>query len=156
MSGDDVPGFLCKFTVVGDPTPQGSKTKMPNGAMLEGGTADLRAKRINWRNAVADAARDVAENVGKLDGDLALTVVFRFPMPKSRPKAARDAGSCWKNTKPDLDKLVRSVGDSLTAGGLIVDDSRIVRIDASKVEVDSWTGATIELSRVGYEPRVAL
>lgn len=147
---------LCTFTVVGDPTPQGSKTKMPNGAMLEGGTADLRAKRINWRNAVADAARDQAENVGKLDGDLVLVVQFRFPMPQSRAKAMRDAGRCWKNTAPDLDKLVRSVGDSLKAGGLIVDDARIVRIDASKVEVNTWVGATIELLRVGYEPRAAL
>ena len=39
--------------------------------------------------------------------------------------------------------------EALTAGGLIVDDSRIVRIDACKVEVDGWTGATIELRRVG-------
>ena len=34
------------FDVYGSAQPQGSKTKMPNGAMLEGGTAELRAKGI--------------------------------------------------------------------------------------------------------------
>jgi len=145
------PRFLVAFDVIGDPTPQGSKTKMPNGAMLEGGTADLRAKRINWRNAVADAARERVELVGKLDGDLELRVTFRFAVPKSRTKAVEaNGGIGWKNTAPDLDKLVRSCGDSLTASGLIRDDARLVHIRASKVETVAWTGASIELWRAGH------
>lgn len=141
---------VVSFQVVGDPTPQGSKTKMPNGAMLEGGTAELRAKRINWRNAVADAARIQAETHGKLDGNLRLVVNFRFVMPKSRPKAVRDQGMAWKNGSPDLDKLVRAVGDSLTAGGLIRDDARIVHICAGKFETTGWTGATITIDEVTW------
>ena len=134
------------FEVVGDPTPQGSKTKMPNGAMLEGGTAPLRAKRKDWRNAVADAARAVAAIEGKLDGNLQLSVTFRFPMPQSRPKKVRDWGWAWKNTAPDLDKLVRSVGDSLTASGLIRDDARIAAFgQVLKIETDSWCGAVLTL-----------
>ena len=141
---------VVSFQVVGDPTPQGSKTKMPNGAMLEGGTADLRAKRINWRNAVADAARLQAETHGKLDGNLRLIVDFRFAMPQSRPKAVRERGMAWKHTAPDLDKLVRAVGDSLTAGGLIRDDARFVRIVAGKFETTEWTGATITIDAVTW------
>jgi Holliday junction resolvase RusA-like endonuclease len=34
---------------------------------------------------------------------------------------------------PDLDKLIRAVGDSLTDSGIVVDDSRIVRISARKI-----------------------
>jgi Holliday junction resolvase RusA-like endonuclease len=37
---------------------------------------------------------------------------------------------------PDLDKLIRSVGDSLTTAGIYVDDSRIVRLTATKVYAD--------------------
>lgn len=140
--------FIAKFTVLGDPTPQGSKTKMPNGAMLEGSSPDQRARRVNWRNAVATEAADIADATnGPHDGDLSLVVSFRFPMPKSRNKAQRLAGVCWKNSAPDLDKLIRSVGDSLKAGGLITDDARIVAITATKLEVVGWTGATIELWR---------
>lgn len=136
-----------RFDVIGVPTPQGSKTKMPNGAMLEGGTANLRAKRIDWRNAVADAAREQAAVHGTLDGDLVLDVSFRFPMPASRSKAVREQGMAWKNTAPDLDKLVRSVGDSLTASGLIKDDARLVHIVASKIETTGWTGASVTVRR---------
>ena len=142
--------LLVIFDVLGDPTPQGSKTKMPGGVMVEGGSREQRDRRVNWRNAVADKAREAAAQVGCLDGDLHLVVVFRFPMPKSRPKAVREAGRAWKNSAPDLDKLVRSLGDSLTHGGLITDDARLVHIDAYKVEVwEHWTGAIVSIRSAG-------
>ena len=37
--------------------------------------------------------------------------------------------------KPDLDKLVRSVHDSLQAGGVLAEDSRVVRLTAQKAYV---------------------
>lgn len=83
-----------------------------------------------------------------MDGPLSLDVVFRAPMPASRSKAIRAAGRWWKPTAPDLDKLVRSVGDSLTASGLIKDDARIVALRAMKWEVDGWTGATITVREI--------
>ena len=140
------------FDVYGSAQPQGSKTKMPNGAMLEGGTAELRANRRNWRSAVAAAAADaLADQLAgrQMDGPLSLDVVFRAPMPASRPKWMRALGCWWKPTAPDLDKLVRSVGDSLTASGLIKDDARIVALRAMKIEVDGWTGATISVHEIG-------
>ena len=140
------------FDVYGSAQPQGSKSLMPNGAMLEGGTAELRANRRNWRSAVAAAAADaLADQLAgrQMDGPLSLDVVFRFPMPASRPKAVRAWGWAWKTTAPDTDKLLRSVGDSLTASGLIRDDARIASIEGVKIEVaDGWTGATITLRRL--------
>ena len=137
------------FDVLGTPTPQGSKTKMPNGAMVEGGSKTQREARRHWRGAVAWQAREVAAGRPPLDGPLSLDVEFRFAMPSSRRKAEREAGRIAKVTAPDLDKLVRSVGDGLQAGGLIRDDARIYQILARKVEVVGWTGATI---RLGYQP----
>lgn len=78
------------FDVYGSAQPQGSKSLMPNGAMLEGGTAELRANRRNWRSAVAAAAADaLADQLAgrQMDGPLSLDVVFRAPMPASRSKA---------------------------------------------------------------------
>lgn len=137
------------FEVLGTPTPQGSKSAIMVGGRprLVEGKAGQRDNIKSWRTAVAEAARDIADDTGKLDGNLVLDVEFRFAMPASRKKADRDAGRCWKNTAPDLDKLVRAVGDALKIGGLITDDSRFVLIHATKVEVTTWTGATIAIER---------
>lgn len=141
---------IC-FRVYGIPTPQGSKTRMPNGAMLEGGSKTQREARRDWRSAVATAAAGAAnalELTAPLDGALSLHLEFRFPMPANRPRRIRDEGSAPKVSAPDLDKLIRAVGDGLTAGGLIRDDARIVYITAAKREVVGWTGVDITV-RVG-------
>lgn len=132
-----------EFEVVGSPAAQGSKRHVGNGVMVEMGK-----NHKPWRVAVASAARDAASHddvPAPLDGPLQLIVSFRFPMPASRPKAARAAGSAPKTTAPDLDKLVRSVGDALTESGLIHDDARICSVHATKTEVIGWTGAVIRI-----------
>jgi Holliday junction resolvase RusA-like endonuclease len=135
---------IVTFEVLGQPAGQGSKTRMPNGAMLEGKSANQRALHGNWRTAVAEAARTARTTLPTaLDGPLRCTVRFRFPMPASRSKKVRVAGQAWKRSAPDLDKLQRALGDGLKAGGLIVDDALIVHWDATKVETIDWTGATV-------------
>lgn len=131
-----------RFDVMGHPTPQGSKRRMGNGMMVEAGGARL----ANWRSAVAEAAHRVAPD-RPLDGPLTLEVVFRFSMPASRPKAIRIEGWCVKSSAPDLDKLVRSLADGLTAGGLIQDDARICSLRATKLEVVGWTGAQVTINQ---------
>lgn len=133
-----------EFEVLGIPAQQGSKRHVGNGIMVEA------AKNLPaWRDSVAGAARDVADRIGDLtplDGPLDLDVTFRFPMPASRKAAVRAAGHAPKTTAPDLDKLIRAVGDALTASGLIRDDARISSITAEKVEVVGWTGAIIRIT----------
>lgn len=139
-----------RFEVVGTPAPQGSKTRMPNGAMLDGQSKNAREGHANWRSAVAEAARTARSRLPgtePLGGPLLLIVRFRFPMPKSRSKAIRDAGLAPKTSAPDLDKLIRSTGDALKEGGLIVDDALFVGVSASKCEVVGWTGAEITVEQ---------
>lgn len=140
------------FEILGDPRPQGNKTRMPNGAMVEGRRGTSREKFRNWRSAVADAARDIVEQsdiAAPLDEPLTLAVEFRFAMPKSRPKRVRETGRNPKTTAPDLDKLVRALCDGLQAGGLIADDARFHLIAARKAEVVGWTGAAVTISATG-------
>jgi crossover junction endodeoxyribonuclease RusA len=140
------------FEVVGHPTPQGSKTKMPNGIYLEGRDAGQRARHKSWRAAVAEAARDVAGHddvQAPYDGPLVVEIEFRFPVPKVRARKVAAFGPIPKLTSPDVDKLARSVLDGLTDGGLIVDDRLVVELTASKVEALGWTGATIAVQRWG-------
>jgi Holliday junction resolvase RusA-like endonuclease len=135
---------VISFEVHGTPKPQGSMK-----AFAVGGKARMKASGgtefAAWRNAVAEAARRQADEHGTLDGPLSLDVVFRFPMPASRPKKVRDRGLVWRTTMPDVDKLVRCLCDGLTASGLIADDARIVQLAAIKCETTSWSGAHIEL-----------
>lgn len=140
---------LAAFEVLGVPAPQGSKTRMPNGAMLDGKSAGARAKHKAWRTAVADMARELAEDEAH-DGQLCLSIVFRFPMPASRPKRVQALGRWPHTVKPDIDKVVRSTLDGLavkSGGGLIRDDARVFKIDVEAWEVTGWTGAEIVLRR---------
>lgn len=138
------------FEILGLPSPQGSKTRMPNGAMVEGRSTGQRERHRNWRSAVAEVARDIAAHddvAAPLDGALTLVVEFRFPMPSSRRAAVRARGWGWKTSAPDTDKLIRALGDGLQAGGLIRDDARFAVIEARKIEVSGWTGATVTIER---------
>lgn len=131
------------FTILGLPAPQGSKTKMPNGALVEGSSTTGREKLRDWRTACIAAAADQATLAGRMSGALELTVQFRFPMPASTPK--RDHPQRLKATKPDLDKLVRALGDALKLGGLIDDDARIARLTCEKIETVEWCGAVVTI-----------
>ncbi len=140
---------LAAFEVLGVPAPQGSKTRMPNGAVVEGSSTTGRAKTRAWRRAVAEVGWDIAEDE-PYDGPLQLSVTFRMPMPASRPKRVQRAGIWPHAVKPDLDKLLRATVDALTDSGLIRDDARLFAIEAEAFEVTGWTGAEIVLRR--WEP----
>ncbi len=123
--------------VFGEPASQGSHSVI-HGRIVQVNSA----KHKRWRNAVAFAALDlVGSDWELLDEPIKLSVIFYLPRPKT---ATRELPAVM----PDLDKLIRSVGDSLT-GTIIRDDSRIVVIEARKVYADKrGTGALIHVSSV--------
>ena len=139
--------MTVEFEVVGLPAPQGSKTLMPNGALLDGKSPAARARHKAWRNAVAAAAMATGHHY---DCPLSVRVHFQMPMPKSRPAADRNRGWCWHAVKPDLDKLLRSTLDGITDGGLIKDDSRVASISATATEFDGEPFAVITIEELGY------
>jgi Holliday junction resolvase RusA-like endonuclease len=110
--------------VFGEPASQGSHSVI-HGRIVQVNSA----KHKRWRNAVAFAAMDIiTEGFQPLDEPLELSVIFYLPRPKT---ATRD----FPAVMPDLDKLIRAVGDSLS-GLVYVDDSRIVSINAQKRYAD--------------------
>ena len=110
-----------EFSVEGDPVPQGSKTIARGGGKFW--LRDANAARLKpWRERVARAC-DVGVS---FDCPVTVSAVFRLRMPK-RPKFRVPA------VKPDVDKLARSLLDGMTDGGLLSDDSRVVRLHVSKV-----------------------
>lgn len=122
------------FTVLGTPIPQGSKTKTRWGGLREDNPATQP-----WRDTVAWQARATMGSTPPLLGPCALRVVFYLPRPKAHYGTGKNAdrlkatapGYC--QTKPDLDKLLRAIGDALTTAGVWRDDNQAVTVDASKL-----------------------
>lgn len=120
------------FTVHGSPAPQGSKVAIGNGGMRES------SKHVGpWRNAVSAAAAETMGALAPLVGPVVLDVVFVFARPASHFGTGRNAGKLKPTApivverQPDVDKLVRAVGDALS-GIVFHDDKSVVELRARK------------------------
>lgn len=128
-----------RFTVIGKPQQRGSKQavlipKRGGGFVEKNGRPIVAAKDDNqnskeWMGQVRDAAHRAFQ--GELiAGPVRLTVKFYFKRPGNhfrsgdRSKPLKDGVPTWHAGTPDLDKLVRALGDSLT-GVVLVDDKQI-------------------------------
>lgn len=126
---------LC-ITVYGLPAPQGSKRHVGNGVMVES------SKHLGtWREDVKQAALRALDETPAWDRTYAAVVahvVFTLPRPRSHYRTGkfshllRDGAPAKHGTMPDLDKLLRSTGDALTAAGVWADDSRLAQVFAVK------------------------
>jgi Holliday junction resolvase RusA-like endonuclease len=125
--------------VEGDPASQGSHSVI-NGRIVQVNST----KHKRWRNAVVFAALDlIGEDWTPINEPVELSVIFYLPRPKT---ATRELPA----VSPDLDKLIRAVGDSLTDSGILADDSRIVSIQAQKRYADDRRpGAVIRVNTLG-------
>lgn len=136
-------------TVYSRPAPQGSKKYVGHRANRATGRSSAvlveQSGRVKpWRAVVAAAVRDViGDDWVPLDGPLAAVVVFTARKPKSAPKG-RTTWPCTRDSG-DIDKLLRSTFDAIADdAGAIADDSRIVRVCASKVFPGEGTDALTE------------
>jgi len=151
-----VGGSRFRFVVHGLPVPQGSKNCRCNNGV--GHLYDVNAHELKrWRELVTSEARtayaEAGYRGGPFDGPLSLSAEFRFPMPPSRKGVDKTAGRIWKLSAPDLDKLVRALGDSLTDAEVIRDDARIVRQVVTKTEVHQlWTGVDVIIEQLWNAP----
>lgn len=118
-----------------EPAPQGSKTKW--------GT-EANPRTAPWRAAVAAKASEVMIERGHapLDGPVKAEIHFYFPRPKAHFGTGRNAGVLKesapkvKDSMPDLDKLIRAIGDALT-DVVITDDAKIAQVEATKHYTDA-------------------
>jgi Holliday junction resolvase RusA-like endonuclease len=125
------------FQVDGLPAAQGSKTV---GRSNAGQLFVREASRAlaPWRLAIALAARQAMNGTDPFTGPLLLVATFRFPRPKAHYRTGRHAGELKLTapelcaTRPDLDKLLRALGDAVS-GIVCHDDAQICEVDVVKV-----------------------
>lgn len=128
-----------RLEVFGDPAPQGSK-RIFKGRLVEASSEKLK----RWRKNVTDAALAHMEETGwrPFTGPVQLRITFYMPRGKTVKREL-------PIVPPDLDKLVRAVGDALTYGEVWGDDSQVVSMQVEKVYADDRpAGADIEVHSV--------
>jgi Holliday junction resolvase RusA-like endonuclease len=123
------------LSVTGDPASQGSHAIM-HGRIVQVNSSKHKA----WRKAIVqEAIATLPDDWQPIDEPCELIVNFYLPKPKTVDRQL-------PSVSPDLDKLIRAVGDSLTDSGVVIDDSRIVRISARKLYAEGIApGATIQV-----------
>lgn len=134
---DEQTAHRLAFIVYGTPAPQGSKRHVGNGVMIESNAEHLRT----WREDVKHAALTALEETPHWTRDYPMVAghfVFTLPRPRAHFRTGkfahllRDDAPHLHGVKPDLDKLVRSTGDALSAAGVYADDSRLAQLYAIK------------------------
>jgi len=108
--------------IPGTPVPQGSVD------VYRGHIVAVKPALREWRDKIR-ASTMARHNGEPMDGPLNVSLVFQLAPPK-KPRWWAPA------VKPDLDKLIRAVNDSLSTTnkqrGVITDDARIIHITAAK------------------------
>ena len=130
-----------KIRIFGNPAPQGSKT-----AIVRNGRAIMfeSNKRLpEWRDTVLMGATLARAEQGGLTilGPVTVHMTFHMPRPKSTSRR-------YPNSAPDLDKLVRAVGDALQESEILANDGQIVTLVAHKIyaETAAYSGVEIEIT----------
>lgn len=125
-----------EFRVYGIPQTKGSA----KGFVLQGKNG--RKPRViitndnprnkGWAQTVSAMAQQHRVDGCPFEGPIVLELVFLMPIPKSLPKRV----PAFMTKRPDLDKMARSVKDSLS-GVLYKDDNQVVHVDARKIYCES-------------------
>lgn len=147
------------FRVFGIPAPQGSKipgvssktgkmfVREQSGKTLTTWREDVKQAALVARG-VDDSGAMTTEAIPTLTGPIRLGINFYMPRPASVKVSKRPLPV----VAPDLDKLVRGVGDALKAAGVYKDDAQVCSIQATKIygtdEAQSSPGAWIVISEI--------
>ena len=139
------------FRVYGIPAPQGSKIPGVSSKTGKMFVREQSSKTLRpWRQDVKEAAILAMADLPILTGPVRLHVDFYMPRPASVTPRRRPLPM----VAPDLDKLVRGVGDALKAAGVYRDDAQICSIRATKYyatdDSNGSPGAWIVISEITY------
>jgi len=144
-----MPRNSFSFTVFGyEPRPQGSKKYVGQRTTAAGNKIPLIIEASPglpvWRKAVSDAVKQAMIDSGdssKFEGAVKVEAVFYLTRKPSVKRA-------YPTVPPDLDKVLRSLMDGITAKGEGVwgDDAQVVRLEVSKKYATGEPGVAVTIS----------
>ena len=155
-----------KFTVIGRPQQRGSKKvglipKRGGGFLEKNGRPIVAARDDNekskaWMDSVKHAAYQ-AYRGQLLIGPIELRVTFFFKRPESHYGSGRNADKLkpsapdYHAQSPDLDKLVRCLGDALT-GVVYRDDKQVCKTYSEREWTTTTECAVVQIIELGPKP----
>lgn len=163
VEGWSGPGSALSFQVKGLPAPQGSKRYLGRSGG-KGVMVESSSKVAPWRADVRAAAEQAmadhwqANELGGLPVEqwslwrapVLAEMIFYLPRARSHYGTGRNSDILkstaprWPATKPDLDKLIRAILDSLTHV-VWSDDSQVVGIYTSKLYAHPGQGPGVKI-----------
>ena len=152
------------FTVPGKPVPQGSMKAFAGRGAAAGKAFTTSSNAGPLAKYRADIQNRYGHDYGMetpYSGPIELYVSFYFKRPASHYNSAGELkgtkysapAARWVTKKPDLDKLLRAVGDALTHYAF-VDDSQVVSINAT-MQWASHDGTHIRIFELEDSPVLA-
>jgi Holliday junction resolvase RusA-like endonuclease len=133
---------ILEVDVPGVPVPQGSKRAFRHSKTGKVVMIDDNINLSAWRQVVTLRTRRAWGLRPPQTGAVAVQLIFRLPRPEGHMGTGRNAGTRKPSSpllpavKPDLDKLIRAVLDSLTNAGVWEDDGRVVSLACWKFYAD--------------------
>ena len=125
----DLPPAVDLF-VAGRPAPQGSKDAFRHKHSGKVVVIEKSKAVKPWREDVRQALLDEHGNARTcFDGPVVVELQFVMPRPKSMPKTRATPPH---TKKPDVDKLARALLDAIASAGVLVDDTHVVDLHATK------------------------
>lgn len=120
---------ILDVTILGEPMGQGRPRAVRMGNL--GVRMHAAPKSAEWQ---ALAAQQFAASWKRPAhaGPVRLSVMAVGRRPKSVTKRV-GTGRYWCERKPDLDNVIKAVGDALVAAGVLVDDTLVAQISARKM-----------------------
>lgn len=142
---------VITFTVYGIPQTKGSTKAFFNKGMKFPVITNMNTKNKPWAQTVSAMAQEHRLEGCPYEGPIKLSLIFRMPIPKSLPKRTPS----FMVKAPDLDKMVRSIKDSLS-GVLYRDDRQVVCVEAHKI-YGTEPGVIVRVERIdlNYEGAVS-
>jgi Holliday junction resolvase RusA-like endonuclease len=123
--------MTISFTVPGPPVTQGSM-RTYNGRIVQD------KKVLAWRKHAKECMVLPMRGKALIDGPVEVVADVRIKKPK-RPRCQ------YPDTKPDIDKIARAIGDALE-GSVLVNDSRIVSLTILKRWAEDVTLVRVDVS----------
>jgi Holliday junction resolvase RusA-like endonuclease len=118
-------------------------------------------KLKSWREAVRSEAVAALIDTGDktaATGPVAVVITFHMPRPRSHYRSGKHADELrpdapeYSAKRPDVDKLIRSTLDALTAAGVYGDDGQVAALDVRKMYADTHVARTPVGAVIGVSP----
>jgi Holliday junction resolvase RusA-like endonuclease len=138
---------MISFEVPGLPQQKGSI----DFKGMRGGKPIMTSSNKNlagWASKAGIIAKAARRGTPTIQGAVAVHLTFSFPRPKDHYGTGRNASQLKENapeymiTRPDIDKVTRAALDMLTAGGVYLDDNRVVELQVNKEYAQPKVGAS--------------